>query len=139
VLGDGVHRAMRQAGYMPTTSWLHRPFRSQPGPAIPAGLGRRARRRGPGSASRLRRTAGRLLEASGVFTPDSLQVQPSRSPTRFSGASTCSQNLAPSSRMASTMSGLRPASRQALIVRFIAEQFVTNEANITQGGLVVVA
>ncbi len=29
------------------------------------------------------------------------------------------------------------ASRQALIVRFIAKQFVTNEANITQGGLVV--
>ncbi|MNI49077.1 hypothetical protein D3C73_1036740 [compost metagenome] len=29
------------------------------------------------------------------------------------------------------------ASRKALIVRFVAEQFVTNEANITQGGLVV--
>ena len=29
------------------------------------------------------------------------------------------------------------ASRQALIVRFIAEQFVTYEANITQGGLVI--
>src|SRR5207253_6266364 len=29
------------------------------------------------------------------------------------------------------------ASRQALIVRFVTEQFVTNEANITQGGLVV--
>ncbi|MNP30255.1 hypothetical protein D3C76_1233200 [compost metagenome] len=28
-------------------------------------------------------------------------------------------------------------SRKALIVRFVAEQFVTNEANITQGGLVV--
>ena len=29
------------------------------------------------------------------------------------------------------------ASRQALIMRFVAEQLVTNEANITQGGLVV--
>jgi hypothetical protein len=29
------------------------------------------------------------------------------------------------------------ASRKALIVRFVAEQLVTNEANITQGGLVV--
>ena len=29
------------------------------------------------------------------------------------------------------------ASWKALIVRFVAEQFVTNEANITQGGLVV--
>src|SRR3982750_2351872 len=29
------------------------------------------------------------------------------------------------------------ASWQTLIVRFVAEQFVSNEANITQGGLVV--
>ena len=29
------------------------------------------------------------------------------------------------------------ASRQALIMRFVTEQFVTNEANITQGGLVI--
>ncbi|MNJ21607.1 hypothetical protein D3C77_159620 [compost metagenome] len=29
------------------------------------------------------------------------------------------------------------ASRQALIVRFVAEQLVTNEANITQGGFVI--
>jgi hypothetical protein len=30
---------------------------------------------------------------------------------------------------------VRLASRQALIVRFVAKQFVTNEANITQGAL----
>ncbi|MNP03645.1 hypothetical protein D3C76_955390 [compost metagenome] len=29
------------------------------------------------------------------------------------------------------------AARQALIVRFVAEQFVTDETNITQGGLVI--
>ncbi len=79
-----------------------------------------------------------FLEAGRGLTPDSLQVQPSMSPTRFSGASTCSQNFAPSSRIASTMSGRGVlASRQALIVRLIAKQFVTNEANITQGGFVI--
>ncbi|MCY1515102.1 hypothetical protein D9M68_496780 [compost metagenome] len=46
------------------------------------------------------------LKPLGVVTTPSFHTAPSSSPERFNGASTCSQNLAPSSRMALTMSGV---------------------------------
>ncbi|MNP56148.1 hypothetical protein D3C76_1508510 [compost metagenome] len=53
------------------------------------------------------------LKPAGVVTSPLLKWQPSSSPLRLSGDSTFSQNLAPSSRIASIMSGLASVAPRA--------------------------
>ncbi len=139
VLGDGVHRTVRQA-------WVHAPR--------PVGF---ADHFAHCQAQRLRQTLAAVLNVVGQAWPaafDELLVR------LFEASRGFHAGLAPGATFdvahavqrrqylltklgAFLEDGVNHVRRcvcarwQALIVRFVAEQFVTNEANITQGGLVV--
>jgi len=139
VLGDGVHRAMRQAR-------VH-----TPGPV------RLTDHFADRQAQRLRQALAAVLDVMGQAWPaafDELLVgfleaargfDPRLAPgAAFEVADTVQRGQYLFTKLGAFLEdgvnhvrGGVLASRQALIMRFVAEQLVTNEANITQGGFVI--